>query len=702
MNLKPFYFLVFFTIVFSCKKEGVTTPAVKTTSIQVDKNNNTATANGEVTAEGASAVSKRGFVWSTVANPTVSDALSSNQFGPGVFTQQISGLNLGTTYYLRAYATNANGTTYGNQLDFKTLVAGKFTSINFDSLSFKSVKINVNIESLGDITIKSIGVCYSKTGTPSIKSDSTTILHSNITDKNFSVGIKNLTINTKYFIRAFINTNLGAFYSDEINITTKQYTQGTFGEVVITGLSNLSADAKVNISTLGDAPINSMGLCFSTTNDPVFKTDSSTLIHSNKTDQTFTLALRNIKENTKYYVRAFINSDAGIAYSNSFYFTTLGRPTFGLVPYFTGPIPRTTATVFSYGGSENGAQITEYGFMIGADKFISSNINGAFNVSNFYSYDLKGLTGNTTYTATSFATNKYGTGYSKSIDFLTGPTEPVLNTGIVSDIFNNNAKSTVLVTSDGGSTLTEMGICLSTKNNPTISDRLYLGSLSNMTNKILLSGLTYDSTYYIRAYAKNKVGITYGKEVVFTTAYVVGETGPAGGFIFYDKGKKSDGWRYLEAAPEDLKGSTANINDDVYISTVCIATGETYDGFGEGLKASELLLSRCDGEYMAARVALNYSIKGYDDWYLPTITEFKELDKAHYSITPPKFTIPSGKFYFTSTIYKWVGDPSNYNYRTTFFLSQGSNATTLFNGFRETKNEAFGVWGRARAIRKFQ
>jgi hypothetical protein len=685
MKRNSLFLFLILTIFFGCKKEGVTTPAVKTVSIQVDKNNNIATANGEVTSEGASAVTKRGFVWSTVANPTVSDALSSNQFGPGVFTQQISGLNLGATYYLRAYATNANGTTYGNQIDFKSLSAGKFTSISFDSLSFKSVKINVNIESLGDISIKSLGVCYSKTGTPSIKSDSTTILHSNITDKSFSVGIKNITVNTKYFIRAFINTNLGAFYSDEITITTKQYTQGTFGDIIISSLSNLSADAKVNISTLGDAPINSMGLSFSTTNDPVFKTDSSTLIHSNKTDQIFTLALRNIKENTKYYVRAFINSDAGIAYSNSFYFTTLGRPTIANINP-SSYIGRNNAIIDSYVTSENGGQVTENGFLLGTVKYVVP-VNGSLKMN----YELTSLIGNTNYTAYAFATNKYGTGLSQPFNFLTGPTEPVLNTGIVSDIFNNNAKSTVLVTSDGGTSITEMGICLSSKTNPTISDRLYFGSLSNMSNKILLSGLTYDSTYYIRAYAKNKVGITYGKEVVFTTAYVVGEIGPAGGFIFYDKGKKSDGWRYLEAAPQDLTGSTANINDDVYISTVCIATGETYDGLGEGLKASELLLSRCDGEFMAAKVALNYKSSGYDDWYLPTIAEFKELIYRNSLTSPSRFTMTSGKFYMTSTIYKWVGDVSSFNYRTTFFV-----------GAQEQKNEAFGVWGKARAIRKFQ
>ena len=687
MNIKPIYFLIFFTIFSSCKKEGVTTPAVKTTSVQVDKNNNIATANGEVTSEGASAVSKRGFVWSTVANPTVSDALSSNQFGPGVFTQQISGLNLGATYYVRAYATNANGTTYGNQIDFKTLTAGKFASISFDSLSFKSVKVNVNIESLGDISIKSIGVCYSKTGTPSITSDTMTILHSNITDKSFSVSVKNLTVNTKYFIRSFINTNLGAFYSDEINVTTKQYTQGTFGDVVITSLSNLSADAKVNISTLGDAPIKSIGLCFATTNDPVFKTDSSTLTHTNKTDQSFTLALRNIKENTKYYVRAFINSDAGIAYSNSFYFTTLGRPTFGLVPYFTGPIPRTTATVFSYGGSENGAQITEYGFMIGSDKYISSNINGAFNVNNFYSYDLKGLTGNTTYTATSFATNKYGTGYSKSSEFLTGPTEPVINTASVTDIFGTNAISAVLVTSNGGAEITELGLVLSTKSNPTISDRFYVGVSSSA--KISLSKLTYDSTYYIRAYAKNKVGITYGNEVNFTTVYRVGETGPAGGIIFYDQGSKKNGWRYMETTFKDI---------DVLAPGGCYFTVsiDTDSAIGKGLENTNKIIELCSESGISARVVKNFTLNNFKDWFLPS---FYELEAIFNSNPGRNFT---DKAEWKQSVQN--GGANYYRYQSSTFSGVISQQNISIDGYwgRTSSNSGRADNNYVRPVRRFQ
>jgi hypothetical protein len=685
MKTNFIFSVILLTLFLSCKKDGITTPAVITKSIQVDKNNNIATANGEVTSEGASAVTKRGFVWSTIANPTVSDALSSNQFGPGVFTQQISGLNLGATYYVRAYATNGNGTAYGNQIDFKTLTAGKFASIGFDSLSFKSVKVNVNIESLGDISIKSIGICYSKTGTPSITSDTTTILHSSITDKSFSLSLKNLDINTKYFIRSFINTNLGAFYSDEINITTKQYTQGTFGEVVITSLSNLSADAKVNISTLGDAPINSIGLCYSTTNDPVFKTDTSTLIHSNKTDQNFTLALKNIKENTKYYVRAFINSDAGIAYSNSFYFTTLGRPTFGLVPYFTGPIPRTTATVFSYGGSENGAQITEYGFMIGSDKYISSNINGAFNLNNFYSYDLKGLTGNTTYTATSFATNKYGTGYSKSSEFLTGPTEPVINTASVTDIFGTNAISTVLVTSNGGAEITELGLVLSTKINPTISDRFYAGVNSV---KILLSNLTYDSTYYVRAYAKNKVGITYGNEIKFTTEYKVGETGPAGGIIFYDQGSKKNGWRYMETTKKDI---------DIVAPGGCYTTISinTDSAIGTGLENTNKIIDLCSESGISARVAKNYTLNNYKDWFLPSYYEIIELFNSNPNSSSPN------KAQYVQFVQQGI---PGYGYQTSTFQGMVSQANMNFgnNWVQAWTNSGRNSNHYVRPVRRFQ
>lgn len=706
---KIIQFIFLISLFICCKKDGVTTPAVKTVSINLDKATNFVTVVGEVTSEGSSAVTKRGFCWSTVNNPTVSDASTTNEFGPGKYSTQISGLALGTTYYIKSYATNSSGTSYGNQIEFKTLSAGKFGTLSFDSLFFRSARINVNIENLGEITIKSLGVCYSKSGTPSVKNDSTTVLHSNVTDKVFSIGLNNLDANTKYFIRAFINTNLGIFYSDEINLTTKQYTPGVLGDIVISSLTNIDADARVNITSLGDAPINSIGICYSTVIDPVFKTDSSTLLNTNNTDQLFTKSLKNLKENTKYYIRSFINSEAGIVYSKNFYFTTLGRPTIGDINP-NGAITRTSAVLDSYVVSENGGQVSENGFIFG-DKKIIVPVNSSLKIN----YQLSSLIGNTNYSVYAFATNKYGTGLSRVYNFLTGPTEPVISTNIITDIFSTKAYSGVTVTSNGGSALTEIGICLSTKSSPTISDRFYAGSLSNPNNKILLSSLSYDSTYYIRAYAKNNVGITYGLEKSFTTVYQIGETGPAGGFIFYDKGSKSDGWRYLEAAVEDLKGNTININQAVSFSPECITSILTNDGFGEGLKSTELLNSNCTGEFNVAKIALNYKYNNYDDWYLPTIKEFNEFITKLIILKPNSLGTGIGSFasntmYFVSTTYKRSVAP--FDYVTTGFLQRFGTSEisdySNFSGFKEISNVnnfsaiSIGNYGMARVIRRFQ
>jgi hypothetical protein len=642
-----FIFISLFTLI-SCKKDGVTTPAVKTTSVNIDKNNNVATVNGEVTAEGASAVTKRGFVWSTVVNPTVSDASSFNQFGPGVFTEKISGLSLGTTYYVRAYATNANGTAYGNQLEFKTLTAGKFTSISTDSLLFTSVKINVNIESLGDISIKSMGICYSKSGTPSFNNDSTSILHSNINDKSFSISIKNLTTNTKYFARAFINTNLGIFYSNEIDFTTKQYTTGTFGDIVITSLSNTGADAKVNISSLGDAPIKSMGLCFSTTNDPIFKLDSSTLIHSNNTDQVFTLVLKNIKENTKYFIRAFINSDAGIVYSKSFFFTTLGRPTLADINPNSAIITRTTANFGTYVISENGGQVSENGFFFG-DKKIIVPVNGSLKIN----HELTSLIGNTNYSVYAFATNKYGTGVSKVYNFLTGPTEPVITTAPITDIFSSNAKSSVIVNSNGGSEIIEYGICISYRDNPTVLDRFYTSTSIN--NKILLTNLTYDSAYKIRAYAKNKVGISYGNQLSFVTEYQVGEKGPAGGVIFYDKVSKDNGWRYLETTYTDV---------DLIGPAGCNLTVEinTDSAIGFGLENTAKIIEKCNEALIGAKLAKSYRLNDFNDWFLPSYFELKKIYESNVGQSTTKALLtkynPNNQYLYLSSTQKGIAGAS--------------------------------------------
>lgn len=93
---------------------GVSTTAV--TSVT----GNSAVSGGEILCEGSSPITGKGVCWSTTINPTLSDAHTSDGVGTDAFVSYISGLSASTAYYVRAYATNAEGTVYGNNVQFTT------------------------------------------------------------------------------------------------------------------------------------------------------------------------------------------------------------------------------------------------------------------------------------------------------------------------------------------------------------------------------------------------------------------------------------------------------------------------------------------------------------------------------------------------------------------------------------------------------
>jgi len=95
-------------------------PTLTTTAILVFTSED-AISGGNVTNKGSSDVTEKGLVWSTSANPTIAlTTKTKNGSGTGAFTASIKDLSSGTKYYVRAYAINAKGTAYGNQVEFTT------------------------------------------------------------------------------------------------------------------------------------------------------------------------------------------------------------------------------------------------------------------------------------------------------------------------------------------------------------------------------------------------------------------------------------------------------------------------------------------------------------------------------------------------------------------------------------------------------
>ncbi len=136
------------------------------------------------------------------------------------------------------------------------------------------------------------------------------------------------------------------------------------------------------------------------------------------------------------------------------------------------------------------------------------------------------------------------------------------------------------------------------------------------------SALTNLQTHYWQVRAKDgdgQSGAWSGVASIQVVVYSIGDTGPAGGIVFYDKGSYSDGWRYLEAAPSDQ----GDVGWGEYGTTV----GGTSTAIGSGKSNTEKIVNKLGSGNYAARLCYDFELGGYDDWFLPSKDELNELYK---------------------------------------------------------------------------
>lgn len=106
-------------LIHSCNKDKATTPIITTLAVSAITQT-TATTGGNITSDGGDVVMTRGVCWSTLQNPIINNDHTSDSSSTGSFISYITGLTATTTYYVRAYASNILGTSYGNELTFTT------------------------------------------------------------------------------------------------------------------------------------------------------------------------------------------------------------------------------------------------------------------------------------------------------------------------------------------------------------------------------------------------------------------------------------------------------------------------------------------------------------------------------------------------------------------------------------------------------
>ena len=433
-----------------------------------------------------------------------------------------------------AYSLAFSKEGYESQTKELTVVAGKTT--NTDIL-LKPIQVSqvfsVNPESLNFGDLETTKELYlSKNGGNdtqfSIKADQTWI---SVNPVSGTLG------NTDVKITIVVNRSelsVGDFHGT-ITITS------SFGEISVpvfmskaensvpqvvsaeTGYDITESSFKINGTILkaGGNEITSHGHCWSKNENPTIA-DYKTNLGSTKEIGEFTsLVNQNITSGETYYVRAYAVNKNGAGYSSSIKV---------IIPKITKPIVVTetskditkTSAIINGSITDTGnGEITECGFYYGTTSNPTTKITNSSVTANF-SYNLSSLKEGTTYYYKAYAKNSKGESCGEVLSFTTLDTaKPTVVTLASTNVTESSAVINGSITDAGDGEVTECGFYYGTTSNPT----------TKITNSSVASKFSYNilslkegTTYYYKAYAKNKKGESCGEVLSFTTSQVAKPT----------------------------------------------------------------------------------------------------------------------------------------------------------------------------------
>lgn len=425
-----------------------------------------------------------------------------------------------TTYHYRLTASNAFGTVYGNDVQFTTL-ALKPAAItqSATNISDSGATLNANITAYNSGTKVTFEYGPTTAYGQVVNAIPDSVFGMNATQVNYN--LTGLKPNTTIHYRVVAENQAGVTYGNDSSFTTiailPEAMTGT-ADSVETKSAKLTANIKANNSAT--SVYFEYGKTTAYGNSVVAFPDT---VHGMNWENVYAY-LTGLEMNTVYHYRVVAENQAGKVYGNDMSFTT----DFKDVPY-----AKTLAATFveinsaQLNGKVNPNNLpTKVSFEWGTSIAYGNTINAVpdslsgLTTTNVI-FNLTGLQPNTTYHYRVKAVNDLGTVYGNDTFFTTQVDYPYVTTAAISNITDNSATCGGNVVSDGGASVTERGVVWSTSPNPDISLSTKTVDGSGTGNFVSqITGLSSKTTYYVRAYATNSKGTTYGNEVSFTTTNV--------------------------------------------------------------------------------------------------------------------------------------------------------------------------------------
>lgn len=341
---------------------------------------------------------------------------------------------------------------------------------------------------------------------------------------SFSKDLDNLKVNTKYYYAAFATNTKGTSYGEILNFTTADYKLATLSFEAPKNITFTSVQLTSTVSEDGGVAVSERGFVLGTSPNP---TVANTKIQNGNGLGSFSTVVTQLKEETIFYSRAYAINGKGTAYSSETSFTTLGYKTPTLETGYASSIGASTAILNGDITNTGGIDLIEKGFVFGLNTNVGLNDQKAISSTKDggkYSIVITNLKTNTKYYYKSYAINSKGTTLGQENSFSTlVSTIPSVSTNDFANITEVSVRTGLEVANDGGSKITEYGVCISSSNSfPSISDRkIIFGTSINAfpygeMNEV--RGLTALTNYYVRGYAANSNGVAYGNTKSFTTS----------------------------------------------------------------------------------------------------------------------------------------------------------------------------------------